>query len=123
MTRVGLVTTLITAAPDFASLQAVIVAVASAQAVTKPVDVTDATVGALDVHVTCRPRSTFPLASLRVATSCWVRPTTTVRLSGATARDATGAVDGAVVPLAILDRSPNTAFTFNAPRNATSWKL
>src|SRR5205823_5816968 len=115
-------TTLIAAEPVFPSLVAVIVAVPSATAVTKPVDVTDATVGALDVQVTCRPRSTLPLASLRVATSCWLRPTTTVRLSGATATDATGAVDGAVVPVAILDRSPNTAFAFSAPRNATSWK-
>jgi len=118
----GLATTLIAAEPLFPSLLAVIVAVPVATAVTTPDDVTAATAGALDVQVTCRPRSTLPLASSRVATSCWVRPTRTVRLSGATATDATGAVDGAVVSVAILDRSPNTAFAFNAPRNATSWK-
>ncbi len=74
-------------------------------------------------HVTVRPERTFPFASLRVAVTCSVPPTRTLAGEGLSVTDATGAVETAVVPVAMLDSPPNTAFTLNVPRNATSSKL
>src|SRR5439155_20123421 len=53
------------------------------------------------VHVTARPVSTFPTASLWVAVSCVVAPTNTVAVAGLTVTDATGTLDTvtAAVPL------------------------
>ena len=91
--------------------------------VTSPLVVTVATAGVLDAHVTTRPVSTFPFASLSVPTSCRVAPTSTHGFAGVMLTDATGAVDAAVTPVATFDSSPNTAPLLSLPRNATSSKL
>src|SRR2546428_13627300 len=41
--------------------------------------------------------------------------------AGLTVTEATGALEPTVVPLAPLERAPNTTFAFRVPRNATSW--
>jgi hypothetical protein len=64
--------------------------------------------------------TTFPLASRSVAVNCCVAPIPRLAVAGLTVTDATGAVDAVVVPLATFDSAPNTASTFNVPRNATS---
>ena len=66
------------AAPDFPSLVAVILAVPGLTAVTSPVPFTVATGALLDVHVTTRPVSTVPLASVVVAVACVVARTGSV---------------------------------------------
>jgi len=74
-------------------------------------------------HVTVRPERTLPPASLRVAVNCRIAPIRTLAGEGDSVTDATAAVDAGVVPVAMLDNAPNTAFTFSVPRNATSSKL
>jgi hypothetical protein len=71
---------------------AVIVAVPAATPVTRPLVDTDATVGALEVHVTGRPVSALPAESFGVAASWTVCPTARLAVAGATATDATGAI-------------------------------
>src|SRR5207245_7560303 len=88
-------------APFWPSLVAATVVVPASSAVTSPPPVTVATLSALDVHVTVRPLSTFPLASRSVAVYCCVPPTTTLAVAGPTVPVATGATAPAlVVPLA-----------------------
>ena len=58
------------------------VAVPAATPVTVPVDETVATFGLLDVHVTTRPDSTVPLASVGVAVSDDDAPTPRVTALG-----------------------------------------
>ena len=79
------------AVPFFPSAVAVIVAGPAATAVTRPLPSTVATAGALVVHVTLRPESGVPAASLSVAVSATAPPARTVGALGATATDATGA--------------------------------
>jgi len=98
----------------------VIVSVPSVTPVTSPLALTEATADALETQVTSRPVSTFPLASLRVATSCSVRPMSNQGLGATTLTDATGAVDAEVTPVVTFDRSPNTALPPSFPRKATS---
>ena len=109
------------AVPFLPSLVAVIVAVPTTRPVTSPLPFTVATPSALLAHVTVRPVSTLPAASMRVAVNCCTVPTTTLALVGLTVTVATGAVLAVVVPLARLESPPNTAFTFSVPRNATTW--
>src|SRR5258708_2094413 len=77
LTSAGLVTAavIVTAAlPLCPSLVAVIVAAPAVTPVTKPLPFTTATAGALLAHVTTRPATALPLASLGVAVSCTGRP-------------------------------------------------
>ena len=78
------------AVPLCPSLVAVIVAVPATWPVTSPVALTVATLVLLDTHVTVRPVSGLPVASLGVAVSCSVAPTGTVAEPGVTLTDATG---------------------------------
>jgi hypothetical protein len=65
----GTTVTVTVAVPCFPSLVAVIVAEPALTAVTTPLAETVATPGVPDVHVTVRPVSTLPFASLSVAVS------------------------------------------------------
>src|SRR6266511_1882823 len=112
--------TVIVAVPLCPSLVAVSVAGPATSPLTSPVPLTPAIVGLLELHVTARPVSTLPLASLRVAVNCWTAPTATLALAGLTVTVATGAVEAAVVPLATFDSGPNTASTSRVPRYETS---
>src|SRR5437588_622316 len=93
--------TITAALPVLPSLVAVIVTAPPTTPVTSPPADTVATVGALDAHVTERPVSTLPAASLVVAASCTRVPTSTVAVTGviATAATGTGATVTAAVPL------------------------
>ncbi len=110
--------------PRTVPLVAVIVAEPGATVLTNPLALTVTTTALLDVQATLRPVSTLPLASFSVAASCCVLPVTTLAVAGLTltAATATGAT-AAVVPIAMFDNPPNTAFTFRVPRYATSSKL
>src|SRR6476469_1256406 len=88
----GIGVTVIEDVPLFPSLVAVITAVPADTAVTKPVDVTLASVGSLDDHVTTRPVRTLPLMSLVVAVNWCVKPAVNVADEGLTATVATGTV-------------------------------
>jgi len=90
-------------APLCPSLVAVIVAVPTAGAVTRPPLFTVATVGLLLAHVITRPLKGLPLASRGVAVSCTVCPTVTVAVGGLTVTDATGTLVDvmAAVPFAL----------------------
>src|SRR5436309_12826864 len=84
--------TVIAAVPVCPSLVAVMVTGPPAVTpVTSPVDETVAMAASLVVHVTVRPVSTFPAASVVVAVNCTVAPTSTVAVPGLTDTDATGA--------------------------------
>src|SRR5206468_350803 len=85
--------TLTPALPLCPSLVAVTVTEPAATPVTSPVADTVATAGFALVHVTTRPASRFPAASLGVALSCVVAPTNTVAVAGLTVTDATGTLD------------------------------
>src|SRR2546422_1073760 len=89
------------ALPLCPSLVAVIAAAPTATPVTSPLADTVAMPGLDLVQVTARPASAFPAASLGVALSCVVPPTTTVAVAGLTTTEATGTVDTvtAAVPL------------------------
>src|SRR5437867_836294 len=89
------------AEPLFPSLVAVIVTDPAATPVTRPLADTVASAAFELVHVTARPVSTFPAASLGAAVSCVVAPTNTVAVAGLTVTDATGTLDTvtAAVPL------------------------
>src|SRR3989441_339168 len=87
----GRCTTVMAALPLCPSLVAVIVAAPTTTPVTSPLELTVAAAGLLDAHVTVRPVSGLPFASLGVAVSCTVLPSFTLADGGATATDATGA--------------------------------
>src|SRR5256885_7861220 len=78
------------AVPLCPSLVAVMVAVPATLPVTNPLALTVAMVASLEAHVTVRPVSGLPVASLGVAVSCSVDPTDTVPVAGVTLTDATG---------------------------------
>ena len=86
----GTVVTVIAAVPACPSLVAVMVAEPAVTPLTRPVLVTVATLVLLDVHVTARPDSALPLASLGVAVSCTVWPCGTLADAGLTLTDVTG---------------------------------
>src|SRR6266576_2798309 len=98
------VVTLIVAVPLFPSLVAVIVADPAETAVTRPLAETVATAGALLDHVTTRPVSVLPAASLVAALSCAVVPTRSVLVAGATVTVATGT---AVTVIALVPLLPS----------------
>src|SRR5207249_5658119 len=83
--------TVIAAVPLCPSLVAVIVAEPAAAPLTRPLLLTVATAVLLLDHVTLRPDSRFPFASLSVAVSCTAWPACTVADAGVTVTDATGA--------------------------------
>src|SRR2546425_8919674 len=78
------------AVPLCPSLVAVIVADPTATPLTRPLPLTVATAVLLLAHVTVRPVSGAPLASLGVAVSCTLAPTGTLAVAGLTATVATG---------------------------------
>ena len=83
--------TVIELVPLFPSLVAVIVTGPPADApVTRPLASTLATAGVAEVQVIVRPVNGFPPASVRVATSCCVAPTTIVADVGLTSTVLTG---------------------------------
>jgi len=88
--------TLSVAVPLCPSLVAMMVVVPALTARTAPVPLTVATAALPDAHVTTRPVSTFPLASLFVAVACVVPPTVNVGAASATATEAVAAGGGAV---------------------------
>ena len=90
MATAGCVTVTV-AVPVLPSLVAVIVALPGATPVTTPVEgETVAIFVALELHVTVRPVSTFPAASLIVAVYVVVWPTGTLAVDGVTVTVATG---------------------------------
>src|SRR5438128_1689581 len=89
VTQLGAVT-VIAAVPLWPSLVAVIVAVPPATPVASPLPLTVAAAVLLLAHVTVRPVSVFPAASLVTAASCAVPPTERVADAGLTVTDATG---------------------------------
>src|SRR3989454_191350 len=93
--------TVTAALPVLPSLVAVIVTAPAETPVTSPVEETVALPGALDAQVIDRPESTFPAASLGVATSGTLAPTKTFAEPGLTTTVATGMLDTviAAVPL------------------------
>src|SRR6267378_759825 len=86
----GSTVTVMVAAPLWPSLVAVIVAVPAITPLTRPLPLTPATAILLLPHVTTRPLSGLPLASLGVAVSCTLAPTGTLAVAGLTATEATG---------------------------------
>src|SRR5215218_5024689 len=77
--------------PLFPSQVALIVAVPPPSPLTRPVDDTVATEGALVAHVKLRPGSNSPSASSAVAVSCTFPPTITLADVGTTLTVTTGA--------------------------------
>src|SRR5437870_9878924 len=86
----GTLETVTLAVPLCPSLVAVIVADPATVPATSPLPLTLATEVLLLAHVTVRPDSGFPVASLGVATSCTVRPTWIAAVAGLTPTVATG---------------------------------
>src|SRR2546427_517574 len=78
------------AVPLFPSLVAVMNALPAAWPVTSPLPLTVAIDVLLLTHVTMRPLSKLPAASLVTAESCWVLPTAMIADVGVTATEATG---------------------------------
>src|SRR5439155_26986779 len=89
----GTFETVTLAVPLCPSLVAVIVAVPATLPVTSPLALTVATEVLLLAHVTVRPDSGFPFASLGVATSCTVCPTCIAAVAGLTLTEATGTLE------------------------------
>src|SRR2546426_1131944 len=85
--------TVTAAVPLCPSLVAVIVAVPATVPVTSPLALTVATEVLLLAHVTVRPDSGFPVASLGVATSCTVCPTWIAAVAGLTLTEATATLE------------------------------
>jgi hypothetical protein len=92
----GAAVTVINEVPVFVSLNAVIVAVPAAIAVTTPVPDTVLTSGLLELHAMARPLSTAPFPSRVTAESVVVPPTCRLALDGDTDTVATGTGAGAL---------------------------
>ncbi len=97
----------------FPSLVAVMATLPTEFAVTNPADDTDAIDGFNEAHVTKRPESALPLASLVVAVSCCVLPTAKLTVADEIVILATEAciTDMSCWP----DRVPTVATTFTCP--------
>src|SRR5580704_2594332 len=78
------------ASPVCPPLDALITALPTPTAFTRPVGDTVATFVLSDVHVTVRPVSTLPAVSFTVAASCTVPPSVTVALDGEIVTDPAG---------------------------------
>src|SRR5712664_3124445 len=110
LTEVGLTTTEATgtldtvtaAVPLWPSLVAVIVATPTATLVTSPLAEIAATALLLVVHVTTRPMSGVPFASLGVAVSCTAPPMNTFGVAGLTTTDATGRLATLIAAAALI---------------------
>src|SRR5437773_820937 len=98
----GTVVTVIVAVPLWPSLVAVIVAEPAAALVTSPPAFKVATALLPLTHVTTRPESALPFASLGVAASCTVCPACSVADAGVTATDATGTIATATAAVPVL---------------------
>jgi hypothetical protein len=94
--------TVIVAVPVFVSLNAVIVALPAAIAVTRPDAETVLTPVLLEPQVTTRPVSTLLFASRVTAESCTVPPTRRLDVAGDTETDATGTGAGALTVIAAV---------------------
>src|SRR5947199_83486 len=90
------------AVPLFPSLVAVMVAPPAAWPVTSPLPLTVAIDVLLLTHVTTRPVSVLPAASLVTAESCWMPPAVMVAAAGVTATDATGTSVTVAVAVALF---------------------
>src|SRR5882762_3368155 len=90
------------AVPLLPSLAAVIVADPTATPATRPLLFTVATCALLLDHVTRRPVSVVPAASLTTAANCWVAPTPILADAGLTATEATGTVVIVIAAVAVL---------------------
>ena len=88
----GTIMTLMVAVPLLPSLVAVIVTEPTVTPVTKPVPLTVATARLLLAHVTARPVSVLPAASLVTAESCLVPPMPMLAEAGLTVTEATGTI-------------------------------
>src|SRR5439155_436073 len=110
-------TTVMAEVPLCPSEVAVIVAAPASFAVTSPLELTVAAAVLLDVQVTTRPDSGFPAASLGVAVSCTVLPSSTLADAGVTATVATGT--GGTVILAV-PLCPSLVAVIVAPPVATA---
>jgi hypothetical protein len=98
----GTTVTVIEVVAVFPSLVAVMVAVPTDTAVTRPVVLTVAAPVLLELHVTARPVSALPLASLVSAASCWVAPVTMLADKGVMVTDATGTAETVIVALPLF---------------------
>src|SRR2546428_362119 len=105
------------AVPLCPSLVAVIVPAPAAPPATSPLPLPVATAGLPLAHVTVRPVSGLPLASLGVAVSCTVMPSFTLADGGATVTDATGA---GVTVIAAVPLSPSDVAVIVAEPVATA---
>src|SRR5207244_11741449 len=70
-------------------------------------------------HVTTRPLSGLPLASLGVAASCTVAPTRTLTVAGLTVTEATGGGASAVTVTAVVPLCPSLVAVIVAGPAAT----
>src|SRR5207249_985240 len=113
----GTCTTVMADVPLTVSDVAVIVAAPATFPVTSPLELTVAAAVLLDVQVTTRPDSGFPAASLGVAVSCTVLPSSTLADAGVTATVATGT--GGTVILAV-PLCPSLVAVIVAPPVATA---
>ncbi len=107
MLETGAADTEIVAVPDFPSLVATTFAVPTATPVTTPDAETVAAAGLSELHDTTRPPRLVPPASLSVATSATVFPTTTLGAAGDTTTLATGA--GVTATVAVPDTPSHVA--------------
>jgi hypothetical protein len=105
--------TMTPALPLLPSLVAVIVAEPTDSAVTTPAELTVATAGLLDDHVTRRSVTVVPLASLTVAVSVVVVPTTRLFVAGAMVTLPTGT--GVTVTVALPDLDSLVAIMVAVP--------
>jgi hypothetical protein len=119
--RNGPVTTVITAEPVIPSDVAVITPLPPATAATTPAAVTVAVLMLLDAHVTVRPASTLPDASVATADNCVVAPAdVSVTVGGVTTIVATGGGLGAGVSVAGASGPPPQAAAATSARSYSS---
>ena len=108
----GITATVTEDVPFCPSLVAVIVAAPTATPATSPLGLTVAAAGLLDPHVTTRPDSTPPLASLGVPVSCTVCPTCRLAVAGLTVTDATDTLDTVTTAVSAFPPGCSAAITW-----------
>ena len=117
------------AVPVIPATVAVTVTEPAATPIVAPVESTVAIALLLEVHVSFWPVITLLFWSFTVALSCSFAPTVAADVAGETLTEATTGVTGTVgavavvVPLAMFDATPSTAFRLSVPRYVTSSKL
>ena len=112
-TSAELLVTVTSAVPDLPSLDAVMVALPAATAVTRPLDDTVALVASDELHVTVRPVNVALAASRVTAVSGCVEPTRMLTVAGDTVTLATGT--GMTVRVACPDLLPEVAVMVVCP--------